>query len=99
MRCDATQSTAFGSRALCSKFDGANMATKSDATENEAPAILTIDLCFSNLQQYLSQTQNVNRKTTERIIFQTTNFDENQNFANSHHYNHNWPSNETKCFE
>lgn len=32
---------------------------------------------------------NVNRKTTKWITMQTTNFDENQYFANSHHCKHN----------
>lgn len=32
------------------------------------------------------------------VVRLTTNFDENQNLTNSHHYNHNWPFDETKCF-
>lgn len=49
-----------------------------------------------------TKTQNVYRKTAKWNSFWfrlTTNFDENQNLTNSHHCNHNWPFDETKCFE
>lgn len=80
-----------------SKFAGANEATK-EATENQAPSILTINFNTSSLINICRYTaKNVNRKTAKwripRQISMRTKI-----FTNSHHCNHNWPYSQTKCF-